>query len=189
MNPTALSGSRGLHKKNAADEGRARENSTKQTSAVTSGAQQNQRSTSMPTRYTTQSSIAIVIITSIVGRRGWFTARHDGRLLYHSRTPLLDGARTLLAAGYPPNTILVMKHAASDVVALSSIVGAAARLTVNDNRLGTPQFRRWRAPGGDVAAPPVRHTRLPRAGHRVDATSLLEASPSPRAAACPERPG
>jgi hypothetical protein len=128
------------------------------------------------------STCVVITVAPIQGRPSYYTIRADGRLLGRSRTPLLDGTRALLAAGYPPNTILVMKHAASDDVALTSIIGAAARLTVNDNRLGAPQFRRWRAAGGDVPAPPVRHTRLPSAGHRVDATSLLDAPPSPRAA-------
>ena len=76
----------------------------------------------------------------------------------------------LLAAGYPATTVIVMRHAGSSVDALRSTIGAAAQLTVSDNRHGTPQLRRWAAPPGDVAAPPI-------ASHEGAATSLwLEAA-------------
>jgi hypothetical protein len=97
--------------------------------------------------------IALIIIAAIHTRPGYFTARCDGRLLCRSRQPLLDGARELLAAGYPADAVIVMKHAGSSDVAATSTIEVALRLTIENSRHGTPSFRRWNAPAGVVAAP------------------------------------
>jgi hypothetical protein len=102
-----------------------------------------------------------ITIAPIESRPGYYTARCDGRLLCRSRQPFLDGARELLASGYPADTVIVMRSPASDADRLRSTIGTAARLTVTDNRYGVPQFRRWAAPAGDVAAPPVRESKSP----------------------------
>jgi hypothetical protein len=82
-------------------------------------------------------------------------------LLCRSRQPFLDGARELLAAGYPATAIIAMKHAGSHVEALRSTVGAAARLTVETDEQGTPIFRQWRGPRTRGAAPPVHYSESP----------------------------
>jgi hypothetical protein len=102
-----------------------------------------------------------IIIAPITTHPGYYTARADGRLLCRSRQPLLDGARELLAAGYPVGTVIVLRHAGTEVDAMTSTIGAAAGLTVNDNRHGRPQFRPQKAPAGDVATPPIAPIGIP----------------------------
>jgi hypothetical protein len=78
-------------------------------------------------------------------RRGIYDARHDGRLLCtSSRSPLLAAARVLLAEGVDPQARIVMRREGSDVDCLSSTIGAAAKLSVEDNDVGKPTFRRFR---------------------------------------------
>jgi hypothetical protein len=64
-------------------------------------------------------------------------------MLCRSRQPLLDTARELLAVGYASDEVLQMRHAGSDVVAISATIGAAARLTVEGGPYG-PVFRPYR---------------------------------------------
>jgi hypothetical protein len=86
-----------------------------------------------------------LLIVEPVGRRGKFAARLDGRLLVRSsRTPFLDAARALIAEGVDPSTVLVTRHAGSEVDALRARLGVAAGLTVREDR-GAPEFVRHRA--------------------------------------------
>ena len=74
-----------------------------------------------------------------------FEARLAGELLCVSETPLLDGARALLARGLAlPNDTIVMRHAGSDVDALRARVGTAAGLAISDPAGGRKiALRRW----------------------------------------------
>src|SRR5262249_23245488 len=65
------------------------------------------------------------------------------KLLSSSRQPLLDAARVLLAQGIPPETPLAMQHKGSATIAMTSTVGEAAKLTVEEEP-GGPRFRKWR---------------------------------------------
>jgi hypothetical protein len=83
------------------------------------------------------------IVVSPVGRRGQFRAEVAGRIIVESsKQPFLDGARVLISEGYAPDIILEMWHANATAFALRSTVGAAAKLTVQDD--GAPRFRRWK---------------------------------------------
>jgi hypothetical protein len=68
----------------------------------------------------------------------------DG-IFARGRAPVLGLCRALLAAGYDPRRPL---HAhRGDTVALKiRSIGEGAAFTVEDNRRGTPSFRRWRNP-------------------------------------------
>jgi hypothetical protein len=72
-----------------------------------------------------------------------------------SGTPVLALCRILLAAGFDPATPLeCYRNEALTLYVLS--IGQAARLTVQDNRLGRPVFARWRdRAASDGAAPPI----------------------------------
>jgi hypothetical protein len=85
-----------------------------------------------------------IIVAAIPTRPGYYTARCDGRLLCRSRQPLLDAARELLASGYPADTIIVMRHAGTEVVAMTSTIGTVARLTVSEEANRPPRFKRWK---------------------------------------------
>jgi hypothetical protein len=67
--------------------------------------------------------------------------------LCRSWTPLLAGARVLLADGVAPETVLHMRHVGSDMIVLSSTVGAAAGLTVHEGD-GVPRFTRFQSIDG-----------------------------------------
>jgi hypothetical protein len=91
-----------------------------------------------------------------------FDARIDRRnsALVTSRQPFVDCARALAELGCHPNATLIMRHAGAAHDALRAKLATAAGLTVADNRLGVPTFRRWMAPQSDVAAPPIAQTEL-----------------------------
>jgi len=85
-----------------------------------------------------------------------FSATVNGELLViSSRQPFLDACRCLLNAGADPNSWVVMRHAGSEVEALRGKLGILSRLTVEDDRLGRPSFRRWRGPRSDGAGSPI----------------------------------
>jgi hypothetical protein len=85
----------------------------------------------------------VIIVVSPVGR-GKFSARLDGgpELVPASGTPFLSGCRNLLNLGYDPSQRAVTRHLGADYDALSATIGAAAKLTVQDD--GAPRFRRWK---------------------------------------------
>ena len=95
---------------------------------------------------------------------GLFEAHLDDRLLCTSRQPFVTAARVLVSEGHDPDSTLVMRHAGSNVDALSAKLGVAARLTVNEARSA---FERWKAfsDGGDrvgrrgslLPSPPVEY--------------------------------
>ena len=100
--------------------------------------------------------VAKITVTVMPSNRpGEFVAALGGQPLCCSHEPLLAAARELTAAGIPPGTILTMRHAGSDVDALTVRLGVAARLTVEDGRNGTPRLRRWKAPPRRGSTPPI----------------------------------
>jgi hypothetical protein len=121
----------------------------------------------------------IIIVIAPVGR-GRFRASHGGRLLVESsNTPFLDAARVLAGEGVDPATRIVMRHEGKDCDALTSTVGAAAKLTVKEStRDGKPRFGDWHPYGGPGApvAPPMSET----------GPAVISPSPHPDALASPE---
>jgi hypothetical protein len=109
----------------------------------------------------------MLIIVSETNHGGRFhaTLGDSTPLLKSSRTPLLDSARILLARRYDPNTRLVMRHLGSTIDALTTTVGTAAKLTVQDNGVGKPTFCRHHGQG---------ETSLP-ASHRLQTPPSLPA--------------
>jgi hypothetical protein len=102
---------------------------------------------------------------------GWV----DGRFLVkRSTTPLCDAARALLAEGVDPATKIVMRHANSPDDALRSTVGVVAGLTVKDDSVGKPVFRKWE-PYDTRAA-----VREPSAMRETDSPSTLVPSETER---------
>ena len=87
----------------------------------------------------------LIVIEETSQRRGKFSAHlPDGRkLLSSSRQPLLDAGRVLLAEGIPPDPRIAMQHKGSATIAMTSTVGVAAKLTVEEESDG-PRFRKWR---------------------------------------------
>jgi hypothetical protein len=100
----------------------------------------------------------IVIIVSPIRTPGRFRARlasTDDLLVGSSRQPFLDAARVLLGHGCDPSTILEMKHAGRDTVALRALLEKAAKLTVEEGPNG-PRFVAFRTgPKACVAAPSI----------------------------------
>jgi hypothetical protein len=92
--------------------------------------------------------------------------------------PVLALCRKLIEAGHDPSAPL---HAyRGDMIALRvRSIGEGAGLTVEDNRFGTPVFRRWRDRGAGVgSAPPVRRSGLAHPGRSSD--PLRERAEPPR---------
>jgi hypothetical protein len=101
-----------------------------------------------------------VVITTIPLGKGRFEARCDGEVLVaRTREPILDGARALLAAGHHPDTIALLRHAGSEVDALSARIGIASRFYIEESGHG-PVLRSVRkASPGAVDRPPIAQTR------------------------------
>lgn len=76
--------------------------------------------------------------------RGRYHASLDGRHLCTSYTPFFAAARVLQAEGVLPQQSLTMTHEGSDVVCLTSTVGEAASLTVDEGRNSGPTLRAYR---------------------------------------------
>jgi hypothetical protein len=91
-----------------------------------------------------------------------FDGKVDGRFVVkRSTTPFCDAARVLLAEGANPATRFIMRHEGSPYDALRSTVGAAAKLTVVDDKGGKPIFTKWSpydARSRSLDAPPMRET-------------------------------
>jgi hypothetical protein len=99
-----------------------------------------------------------LVVVSPNGAPGCFSATVNDRLMVlSSRVPLLDACRALLAEGADANSWVIMRHAGSNIDAMRAKLGIAAKSTVEDDRLGRPNFRRWRglrsAGGGSPIAP------------------------------------
>lgn len=78
-------------------------------------------------------------------------------------TPVLSLCRQLVTSGFDPSRPLEVYRGDTLALRIRSI-GAAARLTVKDNRLGRPIFARWQdRAGSDAAAPPITPMMLARA--------------------------
>ena len=105
-----------------------------------------------------------------------FEARLAGAVLCVSETPLLDGARALLARAIAqPNDTIVMRHAGSHVDALRARVGVAAGLAISDPAGGRRiALRRWE----EFARVRPRIARMP---------SRLPEQPSARRPLCAAR--
>ena len=86
-----------------------------------------------------------IIVTPAPRGAGRFEARLDGhdRVLCVSRTPFFDAARKLLAQGYDPDDLLMLRHAGSDTDSLRAKLGTAASLTVKETGYG-PELQPWK---------------------------------------------
>ena len=114
-----------------------------------------------------------VLITAVPLGQGQFEARCDGEVIVaRTRAPLLDSARALLAAGYDPDTVAVMRHTGSDIDALTARIGTAARFYVEESAHG-PVLRAVRK------ASPGAVDRAPIAQTREAPPQIGSASPSP----------
>ena len=79
-----------------------------------------------------------------------------GGITATGNAPVLALCRQLLAAGLNPDQALEVYRGATLALRISNI-GKAAKLTVRDNRHGTPVFRRFESgQEGVAAAPPIR---------------------------------
>src|SRR4051794_31685342 len=94
-----------------------------------------------------------LLVTEVQPAR--FAARLNGELLVSSRTPLFSAARELVRRGVRENAILAMRHEGQDYVAMTTTVGAAARLTVIENGRRGPWFGPYSVPGMAGGRPPA----------------------------------
>jgi hypothetical protein len=136
---------------------------------------------------TAESAKAVtIIVTPTAKRPGCYEARlGDGRALDSApRQPFVDAARRLLALGYDPTTVLVMRHAGSDTDSLTAQIGAAAKLRVKEDR-GGPRFVLWEPITRRVEA--LASAKAKRVA-RAAPDDVNEPSPRPGAAAATQFP-
>ena len=94
--------------------------------------------------------------------RGRFDALYLGETLVKSTaTPFLAGCRALLARGFDPNAVAVMRHEGSNTDSLRGGIGRAAELTVieatTDGRARFAPYRPFPDSEANVTGrPPVR---------------------------------
>ena len=94
--------------------------------------------------------IALIFVPA--DRLGRFWPYVDGQRITKrsTRQPFYDGARALAAAGYAPETQLDARHQGSDIVAMRSSLGEAARWTVAERDRNGLRRELWRpSPMGD----------------------------------------
>ncbi len=115
-----------------------------------------------------------ILITAVALGGSRFEAWCDDQLIVAcTREPLLDGARALLGAGYHPDTIAVMRHAGSEIDALTARIGTAARLYVEESGHGPVLRTRRKAPPGAVDWLPIAQTcRAHTKHHRGDGAGI-----------------
>jgi hypothetical protein len=89
----------------------------------------------------------------------------------YRETPFFDAARELLAQGYDPSDLLMLRQAGSDTDSLRAKLGTAASLTVKETRYG-PQLQSWKP----FSTLPVRARNAPD-----DRAATALAPPSARA--------
>ena len=109
--------------------------------------------------------------------RGSFAAFQGGRLLAVSTEPFCTAARILLAEGYPPGTIIGMRHQGALDIALRARLGAAAKLTVAEAD-DPPRFRRWKPSPFRAVSPPARFSAPPLSDIGGDAGALQRTPPA-----------
>jgi hypothetical protein len=100
-----------------------------------------------------------ILITAVALGGSRFEAWCDDQLILAcTREPLLHSARALIAVGYHPDTIVTMRHAGSEIDALTARIGTAAGFYVEESGHG-PILRSVRkAPPSAVNPPPVAQT-------------------------------
>jgi hypothetical protein len=104
----------------------------------------------------------IITVAPVAGRPSLYAADLLHAPICASHEPLLAAARQLLADGWPPDAILVMRHAGSRHDALRARLDVAAELTVTETASdGRPRFRRWKASPYSRIEPPVPFSRRP----------------------------
>jgi hypothetical protein len=85
---------------------------------------------------------------------GMFSARlENGELLCRSRTPFFESARALLGRGHSPAAILAMRRTGTNHDASRALLGTAAGLSVEHDKLGHVRLRKWRGPRGSARRP------------------------------------
>ncbi len=113
--------------------------------------------TNIPPLDRTQARAILITTVALGGSR--FEARCEGQLIVaYTREPLLDGARALIAAGYHPDTIVTMRHAGSEIDALTARIGTAARFYVEESGHGPVLRSVKKAPPGAVERSPIGRT-------------------------------
>jgi hypothetical protein len=90
----------------------------------------------------TDETAAGIIIVARPNGRGRYDAIHAGEILVRSTSiPFLAGCRALLARGFDPDAVAVMRHEGSSTDSLRGRIGKAAELTVSEaTRDGKPRF-------------------------------------------------
>jgi hypothetical protein len=101
--------------------------------------------------------MTVITITVRPLGRGRFSAHLNERLLVEgSRIPLFCAARVLQSEGLPADTILVMKHAGSDTIALRGRLSILAGLTVHEGDRNGLRITKYRTIYEDMPLPSVR---------------------------------
>jgi hypothetical protein len=112
----------------------------------------------------------VVVVATAAGRPGHFVATLNGTaLITASKTPMCAAGRGLLAEGFDPDAIVVLKHAYSPTVCLTAKLGVAARLAVKDCHRGKPTFEPWQSmpPSSPVASPVSENGQARAHGRRA----------------------
>jgi hypothetical protein len=110
-----------------------------------------------------ETAAAGITIVARPNGRGRYDALHAGETLVKSTSiPFLAGCRALLARGFDPDAVAVMRHEGSNTDSLRGRIGKAAELAVLEMERGNaPRFIKYRPYEGAVevrGCPPVAQT-------------------------------
>ena len=106
---------------------------------------------------TSSRAIELLITPSGNGRYcAWLgDPAYGGRVLAEAREPFFAAARRLLAEGVAPETVVSMRHHGSTVRSLTTTVGRAAGLKVEEGLTNSAKIRRWRDNPYLTVSPPI----------------------------------
>jgi len=104
----------------------------------------------------------VIVVATAAGRSGHFVATLNGTaLITASKKPRCAACRGLLAEGFDPDAIVVLKHACSPTVCLTAKLGLGAGPTIKDRDHGGLTVERWQSmPPPSPVGPPMRQTAM-----------------------------
>jgi hypothetical protein len=124
----------------------------------------------------TSNTSPVVIIAHPLGH-GRFDAYLEGGFLAHATaTPFLSACRRLVALGFDPDRLAILRHVGSATDSLTAKIEVAAKLTVEDS--DRIRFRHWSPLSYREGSPPIAPLAPAHVGHRVasaNATAEVDA--------------
>jgi hypothetical protein len=127
-----------------------------------------------------------IVLHPLPASPGRYAARHGDRVLCRSRQPFFDAGRALLAGGSPPETALEARHTGSDIVAMRSTVGEAAKWTIEERDRGGMRRIPWKPHPRAAQDADCSYARAPEIERGDEGRGILPPEPPPAFSGAPQ---